>query len=102
MPSGSLSGSNGGSSDNAELSDDKKRIIGGVVGGVGGAILLGALAIVAWRIWGRSKPSSDDSDVLMAGASTGEKGDSVGASPFKATLDQYHNPGAKLNTASNF
>ncbi|KAH0389073.1 kinase-like protein, partial [Aureobasidium melanogenum] len=46
------SGSSGGG-----LSTSSKKIIGGVVGGVGGAILLGGLALVAWRMWGRRRAS---------------------------------------------
>lgn len=84
-----------------------KNTIIGVVVGIGGAILLGGLAIVAWRIWGRKK-TDDDADDLMSyrpDTSGPEKpgGSSAGASanPFQSTLENYHNP-AKVNASSNF
>jgi hypothetical protein len=89
------------------LSSSEKKTIIGVVVGIGGAILVGGLAIVAWRIWGRKRNNSDHDDLMdnppgssgkeMGSASSG----SVPLNPFKKTLDQYHNPGL-VNTASNF
>ena len=82
----------------------KSTIIGAVVG-VGGAILLGALAFVAWRVWGRKKPAVEDDDDLIAnhpGSSGNEKASTTGDSPFRSTLDQYHSPTAPVNAASNF
>lgn len=81
----------------------KNTIIGAVVG-VGGALLLGALAFVAWRIWGKKKNNGDDDDDLMGNNGRGhEQTSSVGDnSPFKSTLDQYHNPAGRVNAASNF
>lgn len=88
------------------LEPSQKRIIVGVVVGIGGAILLGGLAVVAWRIWGRRKISADEIHELMdsqPGSSSLEKRSSVsGNSPFRSTLDQYHNPAGPVNTASNF
>jgi len=77
-----------------------------VVVGIGGAILLAGLAIVAFRIWGRRRHDVDEDDLMTDPASAKEKSSgSVGGStplnPFKKTLDQYHNPGP-VNTASNF
>ena len=102
----SLSGSNssGGSSG---LSSTSKSIIGGVVGGIGGAILLGGLAVVVWRIWGRKRRSGgyNDHDPIdsQPGSSGHEKASSLnGNTPFRSTLDQYHNPAGPVNTASNF
>lgn len=71
--------------------------------GIGGAILVGALAVVAWRIWGRGKKGDDEDEIYDPNAtSTEAKTSSIsGQSPFKTTLDQYHNPGP-VNTASNF
>lgn len=94
-----------GGSENSGLSDNDKKIVIGTVVGVGGAILLGGLALVAWRVWGRRRSSPDDDDVLMESRNhslAAEKPSSAGTSnPFKTTLDQYHTP-APVNTASNF
>ena len=101
----------GGDSDsnNSGLSSSSKRIIIGVVVGIGGAIILGGLAVVAWRIWGRKRNVGDDDNDLMGshpGSSGHEKTSSVsGNTPFKSTLDQYHSPHSPpgpVNTASNF
>jgi hypothetical protein len=92
------------------LDDGQKHIIIGVVVGVGGAILLGGLAVVAWRVWGRKKNEygDEDEDMMSAGTAVGSSGrdkasspSNAGSSPFKSTLDQYHNPGP-VNAASNF
>ena len=110
-----LNGANGGSGSSG-LSPRTKSVVGGVVGGVGGAILLGGLAIVFWRVWGKNRRSHSNELV----DSQPEKSSSVsGQSPFvsqlfstilvmeshwriqRSTLDQYHNPGP-VNTASNF
>jgi len=75
-------------------------VIGTVVG-IGGAIVLGALAAVAWRLWGRKKPVEDDfydpNDTSKEARGSG----STEQNPFKTTLDQYHNP-VPVNTAHNF
>jgi len=73
--------------------------------GIGGAIVLGAVGVVAYRIWGR-KHDDDEDDLYDPNAnnvSLHEKtSDAPNANnPFKSTLDQYHNPGP-VNTASNF
>lgn len=78
----------------------------GVVVGVGGAIILGGLALVAWRIWGRRK-HREENDALMDYGSTVENPDSGGAgsingrTPFQSTLESYHAP-TQVNTAANF
>jgi len=95
-------GDNGGG-----LSDSNKKIIGGVVGGVGGAILLGGIAIVCWRIWGRKNRMLDNDDDYVAntGAALGDKpphSSSTGNTPFQSNLEQYHNPGGRPNAAANF
>ncbi|KAL2042193.1 hypothetical protein N7G274_004681 [Stereocaulon virgatum] len=99
-----LVGGNGGSGSSG-ISSSTKKTIGGVIGGVGGAILLGGLAIVAWRIWGRKRRSGHDENDPMdsqPGSSGREKRSSVsGHSPFRSTLDQYHQA-QPVNTASNF
>lgn len=85
------------------LSDSNKKIIGGVVGGVGGAILLGGIAIVCFRIWGKKKRVTEDDADLMAGTGSalGDKPQG-GRSPFESNLEQYHNPGGRPNAAANF
>ncbi|GAB0133507.1 hypothetical protein EsDP_00001914 [Epichloe bromicola] len=82
----------------------------GVVVGVGGAVVLGALALVAWRIWGRKK-DNEEHDVLMdydmstpGAAEKSERGSSAGGtqrSPFQSTLENYHQP-SQVNASSNF
>lgn len=93
-------------SDGQGLEPAQKRLIIGVVVGVGGVILLGGLAIVAWRIWGKRKePADDDHELIdsLPGSSSHEKSTSLtGNSPFRSTLDQYHKPAGPVNTASNF
>lgn len=97
---------NGGSSG---LSENEKRIVIGVVVGVGGAILIGGIMVVFWRINSRRRKAaqSDEATDLMSGTAVGtgarEKAPSpgAGATPFRSTLDQYHNPGP-VNAASNF
>lgn len=93
----------GSGGDSGGLSDDNKKIIGGVVGGVGGAILLGGIAIVCWRIWGKKKRVVDDDADLIAGTGSalGDKPQN-GSSPFQSNLEQYHNPGGRPNAAANF
>lgn len=93
------------SSGSTGLTTSQKNSIIGAVVGVGGAILVGALAVVAWRVWGRKKPVLEDDDDLMAnhpGSSGNEKASTTAESPFRSTLDQYHSPTAPVNAASNF
>lgn len=102
----SLAGDSSASSSGVSESD--KKIIIGVVVGVGGAIVLGVLGVVIWRIQKkRNEQYNDDDDDLMGGTAVGsgprEKAPSPAqaGTPFKSTLDQYHNPGP-VNAASNF
>ncbi|KAJ4294455.1 hypothetical protein N0V90_008146 [Kalmusia sp. IMI 367209] len=83
------------------LSSTNKAIIGGVIGGVGGAILLGGIAYVCWRMWGKKKRVTEDDADLMAntGAALGDKPQGT---PFQSNLEQYHNPGGRPNAAANF
>jgi len=90
------------------LTPKTKTTIIGVVCGVGGAIILVGLGIVAWRIWGRKK-NEDEDDGLMGfrgGSSGHEKSGSVSATgpanPFQSTLENYHNPTKQVNASSNF
>lgn len=83
--------------------------------GVGGAIVLAVAGVFAWRIWGRRR-ANEENDGLM-GYNNGAEGKSevgglgptattAGAgssrSPFTDTLESYHGPTAKPNTAANF
>ncbi|KAI9785727.1 MAG: hypothetical protein M1839_008744 [Geoglossum umbratile] len=90
--------SGGESSGSSGLSSQQKKIIIGVVVGVGGFVILGGMALVAWRVWGRKKQPLDDDPTHAA---TPDARPGPGGTPFKSTLDQYHNPGT-VNTASNF
>ena len=87
------------------MSTANKNIIIGVVVGVGGAIILGGIAVVAWRLRrGRnSRGPGDEDDLMNSGTAVGSSSHetSTVGSPFKTTLDQYHNPGP-VNQASNF
>jgi len=90
-----------------------RNTIIGVVVGVGGAVVIGALALVAWRIWGRKK-QAEENDGLMAydnsnytgGEHKSEPTHSPSASssqrnPFQSTLENYHQP-TNVNASSNF
>lgn len=100
--SASIIGESSSGSGSGGLSDSSKKIIGGVVGGIGGALVLGALAYTGWRIWGKKKNLHDD-DLYDPNANTEKLSSSTdnNQQPFRTTLDQYHNPGP-VNTASNF
>jgi hypothetical protein len=91
----------GSSSSSSGLSTSSKKIIGGVVGGIGGAIFLGALALVAWRIWGRKRQSTDDDDFL--GAATARKdSDTAHVADDESHADRYTSPAGRPNAAANF
>jgi hypothetical protein len=87
-----------------------RNTIIGVVVGVGGAFIIGALGLVAWRIWGRRK-HVEESDGLMAysggysGVEKPEPGSSHGPgssrTPFQSTLEHYHEP-TPVNASANF
>jgi hypothetical protein len=93
------------------MSATTRNTIIGVVVGVGGAIVLAAVGIVAWRIWGRKKSAEEDNGLMNYGGSTGgytgveksEAGSSAGTSrsPFQSTLESYHAP-THVNASSNF
>ncbi|KAL5120533.1 hypothetical protein ACEQ8H_001551 [Pleosporales sp. CAS-2024a] len=97
--------SKGAADESSGLSDSNKKVIGGVVGGIGGALLLGGIALVFLRMRKRqSKVTADDDDLnLNTGAALGDKPQrAAAASPFQTNLEQYHNPGGRPNAASNF
>ncbi|TFB00694.1 hypothetical protein CCMA1212_007135 [Trichoderma ghanense] len=90
------------------MSTKTRNTIIGVVVGVGGAAILGALILVAFRVWGRKK-HAEEADGLMAynadlvaGAEKSPRGSSSGAgqrNPFQSTLENYHQP---VNASANF
>lgn len=77
----------------------------GVVVGVGGAIILGGLALVAWRIWGRKKHQEENDGLMDYGSAIESKPDTggsmAGRTPFQSTLESYHAP-TQVNSAANF
>lgn len=101
-----LSGSEKDSSDSG-LSESNKKVVIGVVVGVGGALIIGIIGIVIWRMRKGSGNDTDEAADLMSGTAVGtgnrEKAPSpaAGSTPFRSTLDQYHNQGP-VNAAANF
>lgn len=100
-----LAGDNSGGQQESGMSPQTRNTVIGVVVGVGGAIILGGLALVAWRIWGRKK-HQDENDGLMDYGSAIESKPETGGSltsrtPFQSTLESYHAP-TQVNTAANF
>jgi hypothetical protein len=87
-----------GGSSSGGLSSSSKSIVGGVVGGVGGAILVGAIALLAWRRWGRKKRQQDVHNSW--GSSLPE--DNFPKEEQGTGAERYHNPNGGVNTASNF
>ena len=90
-----------GGGDGSNLSDNAKRVIGGVVGGIGGAILIGGLAFVAWRLWGKKKAQREEPDEVWGGSrpdsiETAKRSSGMGA------YETYSNPNGAINTSSNF
>uniref|UniRef100_A0A1Y1L9R2 Mid2 domain-containing protein n=1 Tax=Photinus pyralis TaxID=7054 RepID=A0A1Y1L9R2_PHOPY len=108
----STPGLTSGDGETTGMSTKTRNTVIGVVVGVGGTIVLGALGLVAWRIWGRKK-HSEENDGLMAydmsatgGMEKTERGSSAGGahtqrSPFQSTLENYHQPG-QVTASSNF
>ncbi len=90
------------------MSTKTRNTVIGVVVGVGGAIILGALGLVAWRVWGRKK-QNDEADGLMdynMNLAQQEKPEHGGSpppqrTPFQSTLENYHQP-THVNASSNF
>jgi len=80
------------------LSSSSKNIIGGVVGGVGGAILIGVLALLAWRMYGKKKRQQDAHNSWVGSAPE----DNVPKEELGTGAERYHNPNGGVNTASNF
>ncbi|EGS22813.1 uncharacterized protein CTHT_0012890 [Thermochaetoides thermophila DSM 1495] len=98
-----LADSDDGKSESGMSTQTRNTVIGVVVG-IGGAIVLGGLAFVVWRIWGRRR-NQEENEVLMDYGSPVEKPESGGSlsgrTPFQSTLESYHAP-THVNQASNF
>ncbi|KAM3511177.1 hypothetical protein MY11210_005167 [Beauveria gryllotalpidicola] len=82
----------------------------GVVVGIGGAILLGAAGMVAYRIWGRKKHSEETDGLMSYDLSTNgyekhEPSNSISSgnqrTPFQSTLENYHQP-SNVTASANF
>lgn len=103
----SLNGSGDGSNGSSGLSSSSKKVIGGVVGGVGGAIILGGIGLVIWRVWGRKRAAPED-DNLMGGGNSAmltkeERISHGGSTSISDGLERYRDPAQhNVNTASNF
>jgi chemotaxis protein histidine kinase CheA len=101
------------------MSTKTRNTVIGVVVGIGGAIVVGALGLMAWRIWGRKK-QGEEADGLMGFNESNSRPSSNGPyhsvekteygsvgsagpqrSPFQSTLDTYHQP-TPVNASSNF
>jgi len=90
------------------MTDTTRNTIIGVVVGVGGAIILAVIALVAWRIWGRKKRVEENDGMMNYGggySAPAEKvepvGSTTGRTPFQSTLESYHAP-TQVNASSNF
>lgn len=99
-----LSQGSGGASG---MTKGTRNIVIGVVVGVGGAIVLGALGFVAWRIWGRKKQAEEHDNLMNYGDKPDERSSAGGTAtgparnPFQSTLETYHAP-TQVNASSNF
>lgn len=89
---------NGGGT-GSNLSTSSKQVIGGVVGGIGGAALIGGIALVAWRLWGKKRRQDFSPDDTLD-----SPGDSIHRQKraSAAVTPAYSNPNGAVNTASNF
>ncbi|KAK0313545.1 hypothetical protein LTR29_017147 [Friedmanniomyces endolithicus] len=90
---------NGGGS-GSNLSTSSKSIVGGVVGGIGGAVLIGGIAVVAWRLWGRKRrvdSGEDGRDEMLD-----SRDDSIRREKIGLQQGRYGNPGGPVTASSNF
>ncbi|KAK3633666.1 hypothetical protein LTR56_015732 [Elasticomyces elasticus] len=92
---------NGGGS-GGNLSTSSKSIIGGVVGGIGGAILIGGIALVAWRLWGKKKRQGAQQDDFLDSRDDSIRREKRASQGLQAPPDRYHNPSGPVNPSSNF
>lgn len=89
-----IAGSNNDSG--SGLSTTQRNTIIGVVVGVGGAIMIGAIVVVLLRL--RRKRSEKDDDLGIAG--TSEHG--VGTTEQSRVAELYSKPHGPVNQAANF
>jgi hypothetical protein len=73
-----------------------------VVGGVGGAILLGGIALVWWRLWNKKKREQAAHDDYRTSHDEMLQQDTNGAERYAGNMGGYSNPNGSVNTASNF
>lgn len=107
----STPGLNEESNETSGMSDQTRDTVIGVVVGVGGAIILGALALVAWRIRSRRKRVEESDGLMDYNENMADKPDAPPGSapsttntqrtPFQSTLENYHQP-TQVNASSNF
>ncbi|TDZ29503.1 hypothetical protein C8035_v005619 [Colletotrichum spinosum] len=102
-----LNESNSGGSSSGMSTQTRNTVIGVVVG-VGGAIVLGALGFVAWRIWGKKKQAEENDGLMEYNNQYGNEpkpdvggSQGTGRTPFQSTLESYHAPN-QVNASSNF
>ena len=97
-------------SSNPGMTKDTQKIVIGVTVGVGGAIILGAAALLYWRLRNKKRSGEENEDLVsygtgFPGPGTAEKSEPAsspgGRSPFQSTLESYHAP-TSTNAASNF
>ncbi|KAI7157028.1 hypothetical protein KC349_g5921 [Hortaea werneckii] len=105
-----------GGGDGTNLSTSSKKILGGVLGGVGGAILIGGIAFVCWRLWGKKHkpeplPQEDEmldsrDDSISREKRRGSNGmpldGGLGSEGDPDEVQGYRNPNGRVNAASNF
>lgn len=100
-----LAGDDNNGQQESGMSPQTRNTVIGVVVGVGGAIILGGLALVAWRIWGRKKHQEENDGLMDYGSAIESKPETGGSltsrTPFQSTLESYHAP-TQVNTAANF
>ncbi|KAF8459129.1 hypothetical protein BGX38DRAFT_1138658 [Terfezia claveryi] len=89
------SGNNG----SGGISISTRNTIIGVVVGVGGAVIIGALLIVGFRLRRKKSGTGFDDDIRGSPSSTNPMRQQ---DAFKATLDQYHKPPGTVNPSANF
>ncbi|KAL2110995.1 hypothetical protein VUR80DRAFT_405 [Thermomyces stellatus] len=89
------------------MSTETRNIVIGVVVGVGGAIVIGALAFVVFRIRNRKRAAEPDHFATMEPMDKPDPGHATSGSvggprnPFQSTLETYHAP-TQVNASSNF
>ena len=88
------------------VTDDQRRIIIGVVVGLGGAIILGGLAVAAYRVWGRKRgyAEEEDDNLMKKKPSVWEKVGLIRSTgrPHQRTPTLHRSPSAPITQASNF